>query len=313
METNPVLAELQNLSPTAKATLIQAHTAANPMQGTQAPQLANLRQPPEQAPPSLQAPSQMQPVPQLGMQQPNITLGKQPKGTLIGDQQALQEMEGKKSPLESVYGKITRSEFGQNHPKLGKLLGVLGQIPATAVDIAASSALPRIGALIPGTSINRGLELRGLENRIGQEESNQQKEAQTREANARVPLEHAQAEALQHPKPQILQTEGGFASVVPGETTATPITGPQGKQVQPFEKTHNRTAEEQAFSSLIEQGIKPLDALKSINEARDKGALHYETVTGPDHKPHTYGLDAKGNRVVDVWESIMRSPLLLLP
>ena len=197
METNPVLAELQNLSPTAKATLIQAHTAANPMQGTQAPQLANLRQPPEQAPPSLQAPSQMQPVPQLGMQQPNVMLGKQPKGTLIGDQQALQEMAGKKAPLESVYGKITGSEFGQNHAKLGKLLGVLGQIPATAVDIAASAALPRIGALIPGTSINRGLQLSALQNRIGQEESNAEKEAQTREANARVPLEQEQTRHMQ--------------------------------------------------------------------------------------------------------------------
>lgn len=195
MATNPILAELDGLSPGAKAALAQAHgTALQNTMGTQAPQM----QKPAPGGPAPTEPIRMEApgassVPQMGQSpQPNVTLGPQPRGTLAGDQQAVQKL-AKPAALETVYSKIANSGFGQNHPIAGKVLGGLAQIPATVADIGASAVAPRLGALIPGTSINRGLQLKGLEDRIGQEEGNAEKEAQTTEMNARAPLEQAQA------------------------------------------------------------------------------------------------------------------------
>jgi hypothetical protein len=195
MATNPILAELNGLSPEAKAALQAAHGATTSQAAMQPPHLDQARSQSQPLPPSqpatMQAPSQIDSIPQMG-QKPNVTLAPQPKGRLMGDQQALQEMAGKKPALESVYGKISGSNFGQAHPVAGKVLGALAQIPATVADIGASGVAPRIGALIPGTSVNRGLQLRGLENRIGEEEANAGKEAQTAALQAEVPLREAE-------------------------------------------------------------------------------------------------------------------------
>ena len=182
--------------PALKAAMIQKLALKDPTQGTQGPQLGNLRQPPTPEPAniSLQPPSV--PVPQIGQQRPNVSLAPQPKGTLIGDKQALSEEASKKPFLEDVYGKIRHSSFGENHPKIGALLGGLAQIPATATDIAASGVAPRLGALIPGTSVNRGLKLQGLENRIAGEEKGANEEAQAAYHQAQIPL--TQAEAAEH-------------------------------------------------------------------------------------------------------------------
>ena len=195
-DTNPLLDEINGLSPGAKSALMQAHQQTQPPNPAIAAAKAPISAPP--SPVGMQAPSQMQAPPSLGAApQPHVSLAPQPKGTLLGDQQALQQEAGHKAPLESVYHGITNSSFGQNHPVLGKLLGTLGQIPATAADVVASGVAPRLGALIPGTSINHGLQLQGLQNRIGKEEQGQQQEATTAATRAEVPLREAQTQEAQ--------------------------------------------------------------------------------------------------------------------
>lgn len=193
---NPILAELNGLSPGAKAALQSAHQATQPPNPQiQAYQQQQRQQTPEPAPIQMPTPSQAQ-VPQMGMPStPNVKLAPQPKGTLIGDKEALQQEAGKKPALESVYSGISHSQFGEHHPVLGKLLGAAAQIPATAADVSIGS-LPRLGALVPGTSVNHGLQLKGLENRIAGEEKNQQEEATTGAENARTEMEQAEAAAL---------------------------------------------------------------------------------------------------------------------
>jgi hypothetical protein len=189
-DTNPLLDEINNLSPGAKSALMQAH-----QQGPN-PAIAAARAPiqPPPAPTGMQAPSQIQAPPQMNAPQPQVSLAPQPKGTLAGDQQAMQQMAAHKAPLESVYSGVTHSNFGQNHPVMGKILGALGQIPATAADVVASGVAPRLGALIPGTSIHRGLQMSALQDRIGAEQKGQQEEAVTRATNAEVPLREAQTQ-----------------------------------------------------------------------------------------------------------------------
>ena len=51
-----------------------------------------------------------------------------------------------------IYGRVTHSDFGQNHPVLGKILGGLGQVGATLGDIGLSAVAPGIAAAIPGTA-----------------------------------------------------------------------------------------------------------------------------------------------------------------
>lgn len=282
-DTNPLLDEINGLSPGAKAALMQAHQQSpNPAIAAARQQGQPIQPPP--APTGMQAPSQIQQPAQIGAPPPRVSLAPQPKGTLMGDQQALQQEANKKPALESVYSGITNSGFGQNHPVLGKVLGALGQIPATAADVASSAIIPRIGALTPGTSVNHGLKLQGLENRIGQEEKNQGEEATTRATNAEVPLRQAQTEheqastfSLQHP--QIPQKEEAWE-------IAKDYAGPNGEPVE-VEKNSGQlrvagsgtpgvkrvekepkesTPQSQTYDSLIKSGMSPIQAYEKIRE-----------------------------------------------
>jgi hypothetical protein len=174
--TNPVLDEIHNhinqMSPEARAAIAPVYRGAD-MPGS-IPQ-----QPMQQAPTAvMRAPSAAGPAPM--------------RGTLEGDKAALQAEAGKKPGLENVYGKITGSSFGQNHPVAGKILGVLGQIPSTIADTALSAVAPRIGAMVPGTTEQHGLKVQNLQGQIGKEQEGGLKEAQTREQNSLPELHQSQ-------------------------------------------------------------------------------------------------------------------------
>jgi hypothetical protein len=208
---NPILEELNGMSPAAKAALMQAHSAtagqstppSNPMQGTQAPvpSLANLRAAPAAGPTPVGAGGIMPPpsgssrVPSLSFSESAAPAIQAPRGTLEGDQNALGATLKKPAALESLYGRISNSNFGQNHPVIGKVLGTLAQIPATAADVVASGLEPRIGAVIPGTSIQRGMHVAGLQNQIKEDEASRAAQSAQAVENARIPYLQAQTEA----------------------------------------------------------------------------------------------------------------------
>jgi hypothetical protein len=118
---------------------------------------------------------------------------------------------GNKPALENVYHKITSSDFGQNHPVLGKLAGVAAQVPSTLADVAMSlkglpvlgNSLSSIGQVMPGTTEQHNAELERAQNAVNQETANTEKGAQTAGLQAEVPLRQAETARYQQ------QTEAG--------------------------------------------------------------------------------------------------------
>jgi hypothetical protein len=115
----------------------------------------------------------------------------------------LYNLQNSKPGLENVYHKITSSDWGQNHPGLGKLAGIAGQIPATAADLALSlkglpvlgNSLSSIGQVMPGTTEQHNAKLGEAQGAVTEDEANAEKEAQTQNFNS---------------KPEIAQTKNSL-------------------------------------------------------------------------------------------------------
>ncbi|MFT4112395.1 hypothetical protein [Silvibacterium sp.] len=248
MATNPILSELNSLSPGAKAALANAHQTGTSQAAAQGAPAAPLGMPAAGAPPAAPAiglaPKSAAPTPQgslrmtpgsqsappqalkipdsipsarnatylqgledapatmripdasvasIGMPAANMPSIKAPRGTLQGDSEYYSQQLDKKPALESVYGGITGSKFGQDHPIMGRVLGALGQIPATAADVVLSGAFPGAGRVVPGTTVKHALDLNRGSAQISQDVANDEKQAEaqqqralTAEANTRI-------------------------------------------------------------------------------------------------------------------------------
>jgi hypothetical protein len=152
----------------------------NPLLAQIRQQARQQAQTPDTPPPSLMPPPGMDTgappiMPQA--QQPNVQA---PRGTLTGEKNEQARLVGSKPGMSQVYDKITGSDFGQNHPLAGKLLGGAAQGLSTLGNIALSGAAPKLASLVPGTSAHHGA-LVGQENQnVNQLEGQQEKEAQTK-------------------------------------------------------------------------------------------------------------------------------------
>jgi hypothetical protein len=114
----------------------------------------------------------------------------------------LSSLQNSKPALENVYHKITSSDFGQDHPALGKIAGILGQIPATAADLAMSlkgvpvlgNSLSSIGEIMPGTTEQHNEQLGQAGSAVAEEEANRIKESEagSHEAQGEFYRAHAQ-------------------------------------------------------------------------------------------------------------------------
>ncbi len=183
---------------------------------TQIRQQARQALQPDTPPPSLMPPPGMDQgaPPIMQSQQPNVTdrhfnlANASPRGSLLGEQQKRSQEVASGSGAGQVYGNITNSHFGQNHPLAGKLLGGLAQGAASAGDILGSSlagVAPQLVPLvqaIPGTTTHHNELVRRSDQNINQMQGEQQKTAQTGLTNAEtgvqqaeVPLKQAQTEA----------------------------------------------------------------------------------------------------------------------
>jgi hypothetical protein len=159
------------------------------------------------APAGTPAPAMMPSSSAAGATAPPITPSPQPtaqpqKATQpTANEARLAQLQNSKPGLENVYGKITGSQWGQNHPGLGKLLGIAGQIPATAADLAMSlkglpvlgNSLSSIGQVMPGTTEQHNAKLGEAQGAVTEDEANAEKEAQAQNLKSEVPLHSAQA------------------------------------------------------------------------------------------------------------------------
>jgi hypothetical protein len=127
-----------------------------------------------------------------------------PQTKVVGptkNEATLYNLQNSKPGLENVYHKITSSDWGQNHPGLGKLAGIAGQIPATAADLALSlkglpvlgNSLSSIGQVMPGTTEQHNAKLGEAQGAVTEDEANAEKEAQAQNLKSEVPLHSAQA------------------------------------------------------------------------------------------------------------------------
>lgn len=272
---------------------------ATPSMLPENPLLTQLRQQraavPDTPPPALMPPPGMDgPPPIMQSPQPNVQA---PRGTVQGEQAERNRLIGSPAGSGQLYSKITNSGFGQNHPLAGKLLGGLAQGAASIGDVALSGVAPRLSSLIRGTTEHHNMLVNRENQNINQMQGEDLKNAQTEEANAR-------AGALNEPNLSALPTEEGYESFNPKSGEAKPLMGQNG-QLQPIEKP-----------GAIQHAVLPDGSVVAISRGPDgkitadevfKGEpkpqpdknLQQVTTLGPDGKPHTYGVDTDGKKVVD--------------
>jgi hypothetical protein len=177
---------------------------------------AKMAQPqPSGTPPTMPAPGSIHAAPTIGgpppmvgdmgntAPPPNLPSGsgpqiKAPRGTVQGDEAKRSELLQNGSGISRIAHNIEGTQFGQNHPLLGKVAGIGLQGLATLGDTALSLTGPgRIAeSMIPGTAGYHAAQLRNVGAELAQDETNQEKQAQTANLQAEVPLRQAQAAAL---------------------------------------------------------------------------------------------------------------------
>jgi hypothetical protein len=142
------------------------------------------------------------------------TLPSSPQPKVVGptkNEATLYNLQNSKPGLENVYHKITSSDWGQNHPGLGKLLGIAGQIPATAADLAMSlkglpvlgDSLSSIGRVMPGTTEQHNAKIGEAQGAVNADAANAEKEAQTGNLNIQPQLRQAQMALNQNKQSEV--------------------------------------------------------------------------------------------------------------
>jgi hypothetical protein len=251
--TNPLLAEINNLSPGAKAALASAHQAAT--QATAPPPLVPNSAPAAQPHPAV-GPKALNPelwkapvdTPPPGLNPPNsgpmpaaiATPGpneappsiKAPPGTIPADTAELARKGSTGSGISQIHGMIENSALGQAHPLLGKILGWGAQIPAMLGDVAGSAVAPQVTRLIPGTEYHHDDLVKQGQRQVAGDEANAAKEAETRETNAR-------AGEIANPADTVspLTTDNGIYAFHTKGGNVTPLNDASGQQLQPKDKT----------------------------------------------------------------------------
>lgn len=238
----------------------------------------------QMAPPAPQTPSAVMPppgqpqAPKLQMQTPlnsvppATRLSNEPegRGTLSGDQAERQRLLSTGAGVTQIAPKIEGSQFGQNHPLLGKIagigaegLGMLGDVALNATGLGRT-----LEPLIPGTLGHHQLDLARANNAVGQDEKQAQEEAATGETNART-------EEIEHPKTQMtpLETAGGYESFNPQTGAAEPLKDATGQQLQPYEK-----------AQPIQHAVLPDGSVVAISRDPKTGAVSADEVFKGDGK-----------------------------
>lgn len=190
-------------------------------------------------------------IPSVFKSQPSPQI-KAPRGTVEGDQARYTDIASRPAALEQVRSRIEGSNFGQEHPTAGKILGWAAQIPASIADIGLSAATPRLGAAVPGTTLNRGLKLGNLEEMIGKEQEGREKEAQAENEQARTaqignePEQHKQDLLAQLAPHGLTLDDSGKITAVPEDQLPAdvrakiqgqwkPVAGVAGRNGEPME------------------------------------------------------------------------------
>lgn len=253
--------------------------------------------PPEIPKAMMQATAEDQPMAKMpSAPQPHVSMQSPEQRNIDYDQAKLEKVRESEARPWGFSGAAPSAQFpgglAPNHPgTMGKIAHVL----SVAGNIAGNIVAPNVMANIPGTRANMSEQEGGLAKRlnteISDESQNQERGAQTAhtvEQTAEAPQKaedaHAQSEA----------TVGNLDSETQQRNDAA------ANPTLVIGHAH-------AVNRAIQQGRDPAsdplvqmyeDAIQRSHPQANKG-LSYQTVMGPDGKPHTYAMDEKGNKSVD--------------
>ena len=232
----------------------------------------------------------------------NIPMPAAPKVThapsqLDKDKASYQQVKMAGPGEEQLYHKITGSQFGQNHPILGKVLGGLAAGVTGAADIGLGTLGGGIGRLaeeqIPGTLLNHQVQLNRAGKDITTDEAKAGKEAQTASENATAAKTTADtAEVAPEAEARIGQENATAANensevehrgdVKDSWKEISGFTGANGEPLEINEGTgETRPAsvpggakatvkesnpQQQTYDSLLKSGLTPMQAYEKIRE-----------------------------------------------
>lgn len=128
-------------------------------------------------------------MPRSSLQPPKVNV---PRGTFVGDQAELGRKLQTESGISQIAKNIEGTEFGQNHPTIGKILGIGAQGIAQIGDIGLRSLAPAVNAAIPGTSLHHMADIRADQRQVAQDAANEEKQTQEKAINAEIPLREAE-------------------------------------------------------------------------------------------------------------------------
>lgn len=215
---------------------------------------------------------------------PDLSIAPKPaRGTLDGDKAERSRMLQTGAGEDQIYGKVTNSSFGQNHPLLGKILGGLGQGAAKLGDIGLSAVAPALAINLPGTEYHHNAQLRQINNQIGSEDKEGQEEAQTQNLQSEIPMhqamtqhENAQTTALQNPQPKPKEEHWSVAPEVTGpngepieveqNSGQVRIAGQDVGATRVEKQAKESTPQSQTYDSLVKGGLTPVEAYERIRE-----------------------------------------------
>lgn len=281
---NPVLDEINKLSPGAKAALLQAHTAATPAPPMAAPRITEQQhlqaeQPPPEAPQHLPAPNMTQSAPPIGMSAPALPLVHE-SGTLSGN-----------VPQDSMErDRLLNTGSGESQIKNPFLKGL-----ATVGDTLGRLVAPGLESKIPGTEGYHQQLLSKANTALTTDETNAKDEAQTglmgattahtNEETKEMPGKTASEEAFQGAETEKDKAAANNPSLVVGHAHAVQKAISEGRDpaTDPIVLQY-----EHALQSTV-PGFNKVPALKES-----------QPIIGEDGKPHVYELNEKGEKVKDL-------------
>lgn len=217
MNVNPVLSEIQGLSPAAQAALGMAgHPTPQAMNAPViTPQMKAQIAAPDDIPAPAMSPMHMDsPAPTLNApSQPNVS--GPIRGTLQGDQlerkRLLDTGSGESQISNRIQGALS------NHPLLGKILGGATQGLATLGDVGLSAVAPEIATNLPGTEYHHRALLNEAGKQVSQDTTNDQKEAQASSENATAGKTNAETPEVVPEAQAHIGAENATASIAPSE------------------------------------------------------------------------------------------------
>ena len=259
---------------------------------------------PEPAPISMgdsnQIISMPKPVPQLvtgpNRGQAMMSTGQQVhQGTLLGDEAEGSRLRDEGSGISQISHKIQNTGFGQAHPFLGKLLGGIAEGLAGTGDIALKVGGGGMGQLaeqmIPGTFGHHDLLVHQNARDVAADTENAQRQAQAASENATA--QHTAAET-----PEVAPNAESLRGYQSAETAHLGAETANLQHPAPQLEVHDTENGPILFnkSTGVAQHVtvdgQPVGPKLKLKES--------QPIMGPDNKPHTYMLDEKGNKVVDL-------------